>query len=357
VHKNNYSKLVSISFLLSFCMGLVACSKSEMPETKAEPLLKPVRTVTISLGQKMSRSFPGVVDAAQSAEIGFRVAGELKAVNVKEGESIKKGQILAELDKTDIEISLQGTKSDYMKAKADFDRAKKLIKKGAISRSDYDQLTAQLTASKAKLKSAEQNLKYTVLKSPFDGVVAKTYLSNFEIVSGTEKFAAVQDLSAFEVAIDIPESIMIKVKRGAHDREVYATFNGDDARKFPLRFKEVSTRADEKTQIMDAPTDINILPGMSTTVFAIEKEDAEAAGDVYVPAHAALEDSAGRFVYVVQHEPNVNEGVVERRSIVVGKLNENGIQVVKGLIIGDEVITAGMSKISVGMKVRLMDGA
>jgi RND family efflux transporter MFP subunit len=356
-------KTVYVSLLLCLCLSLFACSESDTAvKASSEIVLKPVRTLTISLGHKMSRSFPGVVDASQSAEIGFRVAGELKEVNVKEGQSVIKGQVLAMLDQTDYKISLQATQSDYMKSKSDFDRAKQLIKKGAISRSDYDKLSAQLTASKAKLESAEQNLKYTVLKAPFDGVVAKTYLSNFEKVSGTEKFAAIQDLSAFEVAIDIPESIMIKVKRGNHERQVYATFSGAEGQQYPLIFKEVSTRADEKNQtyrvrfVMDSPADINVLPGMSTTVFAIEKEDEQRSQDVYVPAHAVLEDSAGRFVYVFKSSADTVGGFVERRSVVVGRLNENGIQVVKGLIVGDKVITAGVSKIANGMNVRLMDG-
>ncbi len=360
--QNTFTRSAYLCLILCVGLGLSSCSKTEAPAESKETQLKPVRTVTINLGQKISRSFPGVVDALQSAEIGFRVAGELKVVNVKEGQEVKKGQVLAELDKRDYEISLQGTQSDYLKAKSDFDRANKLIKTGAISRSDYDQLSAQLAAVNARLESAEQNLKYTVLKAPFDGVVAKTYLSNFEKVSGTEKFAAIQDLSAFEVSIDIPETIMIKVKRGDNTRDLYATFNGDESRKYPLSFKEVSTRADDKTQtyrvrfVMEAPSDINVLPGMSTTVYANERDGSEHENDVFVPAHAVLEDSAGRFVYVLKHAANERQGLVERRSVVVGKLSENGLQIVKGLILGDKVITAGMSKIAVGMKVRLMDG-
>ena len=359
---NKPPRNVVIASLLGFLLTtLSACNDTEkaLDEQKKAPI-KPVRTTTISLGQKESRSFPGVVDASQSAEIGFRVAGELNAVNVIEGQQVRKGEVLATLDQTDFEISLQGTNSDYIKAKSDFDRAHKLIKKGAISQSDYEQLSAQLTAAKAKLKSAEQNLKYTVLKAPFDGVIAKTYLSNFEKVTGTEKFAAIQDLSAFEVAIDIPESIMIKVKRGKQARDVYAIFSGDETHKYPLTFKEVSTRADEKTQtyrvrfIMAAPEGINVLPGMSVTVFAIEN-DSE-IGSLDVPAHAVLEDSAGRFVYIVEQSSESGVGVVKRRSLVVGKLNENGIQIINGLIVGDRVITAGMSKITDGMNVRLLDG-
>ena len=361
LNKKSSDKTFLASIIISLLTILSACDNTEQSTKEPEkPAIKPVRTISITLGQKQSRSFPGVVDASQSAEIGFRVAGELNAVFVKEGQQVKTGEILATLDQTDFKISLQGTNSDFLKAKSDFDRASKLVKKGAISRADYDQLSAQLTATKAKLKSAEQNLKYTVLKAPFDGVIARTYLSNFEKVSGTEKFAAIQDLSALEVAIDIPESIMIKVKRGSSEYDVYATFDGA-SNKFPLTFKEVSTRADEKNQtyrvqfIMDAPEDINVLPGMSTTVFASNKDRAKSSQDIYVPAHAVMEDSAGRFVFVAEPTTQNDTATVIRKAVVVGKLNENGIQVVKGLILGDKVITAGMSKISNNMTVRLMD--
>lgn len=354
-------KLLSkVCLMLSF-ITLAACSNEEnqsleSPVTK----LKPVRTMTVSLGAQSVKSFPGVVDAIQSAEIGFRVSGVLKKVNVKEGEQVNKGQVIAELDQTDFKISLNATQSEYDRTSADFNRAKKLIKKGAISQSDFEKLKAQKNTAISQLDSAKQNLKYTVLKSPFDGVLAKLYLSNFEKVSSSEKFAVIQDMSAFEVSIDIPESIMIKLKRHENNHEVYATFDGIHERKYPLTFKEISTRPDEQTQtypikfIMQPPSSINVLPGMSTTVFAIENNNM-VNHDVYVPSHSVLEDSAGRFVYIAKQTDNKMEATIERRSIVVGLLNENGIQVVQGLNVGDKVITAGMSKVSQGLKVGLMD--
>ena len=105
---------------------------------------------------------------------------------------------------------------------------------------------------------------------------------------------------------------------------------------------------------MEVPRDINLLPGMSAKVFAVETNSDGLNHDVYVPAHTVLEDSAGRFVYVVDVEENLL-GKVARRSVVVGALNENGIQVVQGLEEGDQVITAGMSKVSPGLVVSLMD--
>jgi len=352
--------LIHVCLIFSL-LTLAACNQSSQPlEEKTVQRLKPVRTLTIGTSAQSMKTFPGVVDAIQSAEIGFRVSGVLTKVNVKEGEVVKKGKIIAELDQTDFTISLNANQSEFDRTSSNFNRASQLIKKGAISQSDFEKLKAEKNIAKSQLDSAKQNLKYTVLKSPFDGIVAKTYLSNFEKVSSSETFAAIQDLSAFEINIDIPESIMIKLKNKENKHDTFATFDGIDERKFPLTFKEISTRADDKTQtykikfVMQAPTSITVLPGMSATVFAIEKKNA-ISHEIYVPSHSVLEDSAGRFVYTVKQTPNTMQGVVERRNIVVGQVNENGIQIIQGLNIGDRVITAGMSKVSAGLNVGLMD--
>lgn len=340
-------------------VSLVACSNDDVVETSVEAApLKPVRTMTVNLGSTSSRSFTGVVDAAKTAQIGFRVSGELKEVNTKEGDEVKEGQVLAKLDQTDFKIKLNAAQADYDRANSEFKRANSLLKKSAISASDFEKLKAQFSNAKAQLESAKQNMEYTVLRSPFKGVVAKQYLSNFEKISSSTTFAVVQDLSAFEVKIDIPESVMIKIKRN-EAKDVYAVFDGNEKRKYPLTFKEVSTRADEKTQtygvkfVMDAPSDINLLPGMSTRVIAKGKSSDNKTSNIYIPAHCVLEDSQGRFVYVVNENADGN-GEVSRRAVVVGDLNENGIQIIQGLDAGDKVITAGMSKMSQGLVVRLM---
>lgn len=342
--------------------AVTACSQDEAPPLAESKAIKPVRTMTVSLGATVRRSFSGVVDAIKTAELGFRVSGELKSIDIKEGDEVNKGAILARLDDTDFKIELSAAQAEFDRAKSEFDRAQNLITKGAISQTDFDQLKASKSNAEAQLESAKQNLKYTILKAPFSGVIAKRYVSNFEKVSSTEKVAAIQDISAFEIKIDIPESFMITIKReeDEKEREVYAVFDGNQSKRYPLKFKEVSTRADQNTQtytvkfIMEKPEDINVLPGMSAKIFTVENNDDGLNHDVYVPAHSVLEDSSGRFVYVVNLENNV-QGKVDRRSVVVGALNENGIQVVQGLEEGDQVITAGMSKVSSGLLVKLMN--
>lgn len=360
-------KFVSISkapvlarfLIIALASGLAACSKEEAQISSVPEVLKPVRTMTVSLGSTTTKSFTGVVEANKTAELGFRVSGELKIVNTKEGDFVQKGQVLAVLDQTDFKIKLKAAQADFDRASSDFKRAMSLIKQGAISTADYEKLKAQQSNAKAQLESSQQNLKYTELKAPFSGVVAKQLLSNFEKISSSVTFAVIQDLSAFEVRINLPESVMIKIKREEQAQPVYAVFDGNQDDHYPLIFKEVSTRADEKTQtysvkfVMAAPTDINLLPGMSARVYAENKSDGKELKEVYVPAHAVLEDGQGRFVYLA-NETSVGKADVARRAVVVGELNENGLQVLQGLDVGDKVITAGMSKMTEGLSVRIM---
>lgn len=349
-------KAVFATLLLS---SLMACGEKEVATVEEIAVLKPVRTMTVNLGSTTTKSFAGVVEANKTAELGFRVSGELKVVNTKEGDFVQKGQILAVLDQTDFNIKLKAAQADFDRSASDFKRAKSLIKQGAISTADYEKLKAQQSNARAQLESAQQNLKYTELKAPFSGVVAKQLLSNFEKISSSVTFAVIQDLSSFEVQINLPESVMIKIKREEEAQPVYAVFDGNQENQYPLTFKEVSTRADEKTQtyavkfVMAAPKDINLLPGMSARVFAEHKSDGKELKEVYVPAHAVLEDGQGRFVYLA-NETTENKAEVQRRAVVVGELNENGLQVLQGLDVGDKVITAGMSKMTEGLTVRIM---
>lgn len=352
--------VLTASIAIFMFTGISGCSEKEAEQpVEAKTVLKPVRTLTVSLGSTTTKSFTGVVEANKTAELGFRVSGELKTVNSKEGDFVTKGQVLAVLDQTDFKIKLNASQADYDRAASEFKRANSLIKQGAISTADFEKLKAQQSNAKAQLESAQQNLKYTELKAPFSGVIANQFLQNFEKISSSVTFAIIQDLSAFEVRINLPESVMIKIKREEDDRAVYAVFDGNQDKHYPLTFKEVSTRADEKTQtyavkfVMDTPKDINLLPGMSARVFAEHQSGSEELSEVYVPAHSVLEDSQGRFVYLAV-ESNDDSAEVQRRAVVVGELNENGLQVLQGLDIGDKVITAGMSKISQGLVVRIM---
>ena len=164
---------------------------------------RPVKTIVVNEGLTGSlRSFPAVVGAIQKAEMSFRVRGRIQKIYVKEGIEVNKGDLLAELDPTDFEIKLSDRQASYKTAKANYDRARELVDKGAISKVEHDNIRAQYFTASANLKEAEQELIYTKLKAPFDGYIAKRHAENFEEVLGSKTIFSLEDTSELKLLVD-----------------------------------------------------------------------------------------------------------------------------------------------------------
>ena len=354
--KLNFNRGICLAIFCSFL--LVSCNRTEEQKNNETPL-RLVRTIQIEKPvNAVWHEFPGVVDAAQKAELGFRISGKLSKLLAKEGDTITKGQELAVLDATDSKISLASRQAEYDTALADFKRAQALVSEGVISRSDFDKLQAQEATTKANLAVAKQNLGYTSLRAPFSGRIAKRYLDNFEEVSAMEPIYSLQDISSMTVKVDIPESLVIRVRESAQPK-ISALFDAIPGEQFPLTIKEVSTQANAETNTFEVTLSMptikgyNILPGMSVTVRGEPDPGRGQQGAAFiVPAHAVLEDADGRFVYVTKPGDD-STAVVEKRAVTIGKLTSQGLELVAGVEIGEQLVTAGMSKMYPGLKVRL----
>jgi len=356
MYKGNL-KMKNIVFGTVFLM--IFCSCSEQKEIMTEKKLRPVRTITVSAPDlDRAHEFTAVVDASRKADLSFKVSGELIKFNVNQGEQVNAGQVIAKLNDRDIKVQLSEAQSYFDKARADYERAKNLITTHAISQADFDQLKSQFTSAKAKLDTAKNNLEYTELKASFTGIIAKKYTENFQEVRAGSAVVALHDLSHIYLKIDLPESIMIRVRRRDEPPKLTAQFDAIAGVDFPLTFKEVSTQADDVTKTyqvtlsMMAPTEHTILPGMTAHVTAKQlllSNGSEA--QFYLPAKTVLKDSKGNYVYVVMPK-NKGLGIVSRQAVTVGEITELGIEIFAGLKPGDEVLSAGMSKVSNGMEVK-----
>lgn len=341
--------------IISLVIWFTACSSEEA--TVTEPQLRPVKTFIVGGSDEGAmRSFPGVVDANQKAELSFRVSGKLTSLNVKEGDLVTEGQLLATLDDSDFNIELQEAQASYSKAKADLDRAKLLIQKGHISKADFDKLTSAEVGAKAHLDSIKQKLIYSQLKAPFTGQVAKRYIENFQEVGASQTIFLLQDLSSLEVNVDIPASVMVNAKRDISTIAINAQFDAIPDRKFPLKVKEVSTVPDEVTQTysvklrMENVPGYNILPGMTTTVKA---SNPVATGQtIFIPSSTISGSDEQAYVWLIDEQAD-GTGIIKKQNVTLGDLGENGFEVLNGLNEGQAIVAAGVSKVTDGMSVRL----
>jgi len=348
---------------------IVACTDKE--EVRVSATVRPVKSVVVRGGSGIiSRSFSGTLQSSRMTSFSFRVSGAIQAIPVAVGETITEGQVIASLDASDYELEAQRAKallteanSQLRNANAKYERTKRLYEAGNSSKNDLDNARANAEAAAAAVESArktvqiaEKNLTYTRLSANGDCKVAAVSMSAGEnVVSGTEVVAATCG-DSLEVALDIPETFIAYVNKGAH---VTVSFPAIADRVYEGVVNEVgvapiSGGTTFPVSIRITAADQTALKaGLSADVlFAIDHSKDEEPFPI-VPSFAVHEDERGRFVFLV--EKREQGFVVSRTPVEIGELSDEGIEIVSGVRPGQRVVTAGMSTLSDGMPVTVAE--
>jgi len=334
-----------------------------------EQSARPVKTFVVAGGQALSeRSFPGRIESTYRADLAFRVQGTVQDILVKEGDLVEQGQVLARLDPTDYETVVRDRQATFDNNERNFRRAEELVEDGFISRTEFDRLEANYRTAEAALASARQDLDYTVLRAPFSGRVAKRHVERFEEIGIKQTMFTLQDVQNLQVKIDVPEAMIRSLKppaeahaSGEANEEVraFASFEGQGDRRFPLTFREISTRADPQSQTfevtfdMPAPEDFIVLPGMTAAVtINLSDRVVDQGGRVWVPVDAVVADSEliARVWVLDAQAMTVSSTPVE-----VGRMEGSRIEVVAGLQGGEEIVSVGAAYLSEDMPVFRME--
>jgi RND family efflux transporter MFP subunit len=359
-------RVLASCFALALVLG--GCGR-EAPE-QPPPATRPVKLFTVEGGKESAqRSFPGRIDAAQRAELAFRVSGRLEQIAVKEGDLVTAGQILARLDPTDFRIALEDRQASFDNAERNFSRGRELIGDGNISRLDFDRMEADFRSARAALAAAQQDLDYTVMSAPFQGRIARRLVENYEDVIAKQTILILQNIDQLDVIIDIPESLLRSFNVNMDDEKnpqdfgrrrglsASARFEGRSDRRFPLRAKELATKADEQTQTfratftMDAPRDFAALPGMTTTVDLDLTGLIDQASVKWVPVRSVQADSGLEPRVWVLDDASMT---VSSRPVTIGRMSNNLIEIHQGLEGGEEIVSVGAPYLSEGMRVTRM---
>jgi RND family efflux transporter MFP subunit len=367
---NNLKFLVS---LLSIFLLVSGCGRNNNDE-QIEPVIRPVKTIKLNgeIGADIRR-FPAQIYASKRAEMAFRVAGKVIELKVKEGDIVNQGDVLARLDPSDFKLAVNDRQAQFQSDKSNYERGKKLVKDGYISKVDYDQLESQFKSSRAALNRAKNDLSYTTLKAPFKGRVAKRYIEIHEEVLKKQEVFSIQSKDNLDVKFNVPEVFILRIRGKRENLSVeekkanpfvFALFPGKNAkstRRYPLLFKEVATRADEQTRTfeitftMESPRDITVLPGMTAEVdidlSAIHDKE---AGTFMIPLSVVFADPKGKdkkMVWVVKEDMTL-----QSREVETGLITNNKIEILHGLQGNERLVSAGVHYVKEGQKVRLFDG-
>jgi RND family efflux transporter MFP subunit len=368
-HSITNGKLVLL--IITLPLLLIACDKADLPEKET---IRPVRTVVLSNATQLNeRSFPGVAKATQEVELSFRVAGPLITLPVNVGDTVKQGDTLAQIDPRDYEMSLNNVSGQLAKASAnakhaqsEYDRELRILQQdaGATSQvavdrkeSQRDKTLADIASIRASRSSAQDQLNYTHLKAPFDGVIVNTYVTNYESVQAGAPILRLIDDSSIEMVINVPENL---ISQAPKVNKVYVQFDAFAQQTLEATVKEIGTEASSSTRtypitlLMEQPDEFKILPGMSGKTMGVKLNEGEASSNqgLIIPISALFTDpdTAKSYVWVVSS----TDSSVSKREIEVALLTKEGAVVVNGVEVSEVVVTAGVNYLKQGQKVRIL---
>ncbi len=350
-------------FLFASLCTLVLISGCGQEPVESAPVVRPVKIVTIGdAGATGTRELPGTVRAVQHADMGFEVAGRIIEFRVKEGQRVKQGEVLARLDDRDYQASFDQAKAGYRKAQADLQRSERIFKEdpGAISTSKIDADRKAVDVAEADLRKAEKAVEDTVLRAPFDGLVARRLVEDYQNVQAKEPVVVFQDISLLEIEVGVPERDFAggDVNRTAEELTQRAQprveISSLPGRSFPARVKEFATRADPVTRTFqvrlsfDPPDDASILPGMTARVVY----NVQGVAGTRLPSQATFADADNK-----PHVWLIDKATMKVRAtpVELGKLTGDEVQILGGLSTGDQVAVSGVGQLRDGVQVRRYD--
>ncbi|OEE33927.1 efflux transporter periplasmic adaptor subunit [Vibrio genomosp. F10 str. ZF-129] len=346
--------------LFAFSIVLAGC-KEDVVKTEMVPLNVRVADLSISEARE-SLYFPAVANAAERSHLSFRVSGEISQLSVKEGDRVKKGQLIAKLDPTDYQLDVDNAQARFTVVNNQFNRSKPLVNKGLLAKSQFDEIAAQRQIALAELELAKLRLSFTQLKAPVDGIISRVNTDQFENVQVGQYIVNIHSVETVEILIQLPDRLHVNSPTHQAVDTIQTIVRVPSGNEYEASVKEFTTEPDPATGTFTAtlsmpmPESEYILDGMAVEVTATgESLGHSISVGAYVPVEAIFNgDGDGlerdnKYVWVLQ-----SDNTVTKRKVTLGKASQNSFKVLDGLDTTNVVVVAGLSKLREGMKVNVI---
>ena len=350
--------LISISFF--------SCKEEEKI---IKEVLRPVKYKQIGFtNSDLARTFNGTAKTDKEIKLSFRNNGIITKFLISVGKSVKKGELLAQLDNVQARLSYQQAlsslntaKSQKNTAKSSYDRIRSLYEKGSVSLSEFESAknsyvsaTDSYASAQKSVKLQQAQLNYGIIYAPENGVIASVNTEVNENVTAGQLIGVLNAGKKMEVSVGIPESVINSIKKGM---KTTVSFSSLGTNKFIGKVIEVSPSIDQNTATYLTKIEIedsknSVKSGMAADVTFDFKNAQDSKTLLIAPINAVGEDSNGRFVFVIDSKDG-KTGVVKKQKVTIGKLSSKGFEILEGLSSGQKIATAGLQTLLNGQKVKL----
>lgn len=344
----NWNLFFSIS---AISLSLAACGGSDAaPELSDALPAVPVRVATAAPAEFLNQiRTVGRVQPDRTYALAFKTAGVVSVLNVQEGDAVKKGQVLAELDPRDVNAQLREAQEAADKAVRELDRIRTLHARDYASDASLQDAEAQAKSTYANAQAARSNQGYASIVAPADGVVLQRSVEANSVVAAGAPVMTLSDMSeSFVLAVGLADRDALRVALGDAAEVSFDAFPG---RLFAATISEIGADADARTGtfqiklkiVSDAAPLKSGLVGRAAITPSVAADVALA-----IPVDAILDGHGDRaLVFVV--DPAT--GAAIRTRISIGRLSGALVAVTAGLTAGDQVVIDGAGYLSDGEKV------
>ena len=352
------ASLVACSGLLSFAPLIAACTQHAPGERP-----RPVRSVELRYDATGDEHrYFGAVQSRHEIAQAFRVGGKVIERKIDVGQTVREGDVIALLDDVDFRLAeqaarqqLEAATAQARQAESDWRRLQGLKLDGSVSDSDEEHAQSALLTTRAaaeadlqRLELARNQVKYSVLRAPRNGVVTSVQFEVGQVVAVGQPVLSIAAQGEPEIVVDVPED-HLETFKGAHYRALLASAPNET---FDVELRELSAQATAQTRTFRArlrPATARPLPLGATATLIVQRTVADSKV-APIPASAITQINGHSAVWVVR--PDANAWAVQLVPVTVhGYRNEEVL--VSGPPAGERVVTAGVQKMAPGLHVAL----
>jgi multidrug efflux system membrane fusion protein len=327
---------VMAALVAGLAVALSACSSHAQPPAHRAT---PVRIQAATSGPaKPAITTNGSVATKDEMRLSFKVAGVVRKIYVEEGQTVRKGDRLAEIELTEIDAQVAQVRALAEKAQRDLDRGERLYADQVISLEQLQDLRTQASLQKAQLQGVEFNRGYSVIAAPQDGVVLRKLSQERELVPAGQAVVVIGARDrGYVVRAALSDREVVQLKLGDPVEILMDAYPG---RTIEGAVTEIASAADDKSGMFPVEVRFGSMPvplasGLVAKLRVYPASSREAAL-TYVPISAVVEGDHDRASVFV-----VNGDRVKRRDVRVAFIEPTGVALTSGLQPGERVVTDG----------------
>ncbi len=337
-------------FLTPFLCFIIACKKKEAPtETLANQDIIAVRMVTV--GKNMAAEpvlASGLVASATEARLSFKTGGVIEKIYVKEGDAVRKGQLLARLNLTEINAQVNQVKESVAKVERDLARVQNLYKDSVATLEQLQNVTTAYNVAKQNLAIAQFNQNFSEIHATSNGRIIKKIMNDGELVGpGMPVFyMTANGAQDWVVRIGVSDKDWARLKLGDQAKITLDAFKNET---FAARISNLAQSIDPTSGLYQIELKLNHnAKQMATGLFAsVILQPSSTRSYLTIPIDALIEGNGNQaFVYVNEN------GIARKKQIQTARIVEDKVLVVSGLNEGEQIITDGSAYLTDGVRVR-----